>query len=138
MSISEKLVDLLNLLRRRSIAIGFSLSQVLFLSQMLLLAFTQSASNIPLWGGRVLLLIENRISMPADAHGYVSIDPLAGASEFPVVMSGSVGEKMNGRLLGNFQNQRIEIWQCTAIRIANIEDRFLSGSYSNRVAGKGK
>jgi hypothetical protein len=89
-------------------------------------------------GGRVLLLIENRISIPTDAHGYVSIDPLAGASEFPIVMSGSVGEKMNVRLLGNFQNQRIEIWQCTAIRIANIEDRFLSGSYFNRVAGKGK
>jgi hypothetical protein len=89
-------------------------------------------------GGRVLLLIENRISIPIDSHGYVSIDPLAGASEFPVAMSGSVGEKMKVRLLGNSQNQRFEIWQCSAIRIANIEDRFLSGSYFNRVAGKGK
>jgi hypothetical protein len=85
--------------------------------------------------GRGLILIENFISIPAYALGYVSIDPLAGASEFPVSKTGLVGVKMIVRLLGNFQNQPFEILECAAIRVASSRDRFLSGSYLNRVPG---
>lgn len=88
--------------------------------------------------GRGLLLIQNRISMPSDAHGYVSLDPLAGASEFPVALAGGPHEKLGVKVLGNFHNQRFVIGQCHAARVATFRHRFLLGSYSHRTAGNPK